>query len=98
MFLVEFTSQGITGIWPKYIAEQFGAGVRSAGLGVTYNLGSIAGGLSPLWASALQKSMGLGWALAVLVFSWTLIEAAFVGLDVPGIVRRKTEASLKISY
>ena len=83
LFLVEFTSLGITGLLPKYIAEQFDPTIRAAGLGFTYNLGSIAGGLSPVWGSALSGLIGLGPAIGVLTAFWTMVCAGMVALDLP---------------
>lgn len=81
--LVELTSLGITGLLPKYIAEHFDPGVRAAGIGTTYNLGSIAGGLSPIWGSALAGQIGFGPAIAVLAGVWTLVSMLVIGFDVP---------------
>jgi SHS family sialic acid transporter-like MFS transporter len=95
MFLVEMTNLGITGLWPKYVTEHFDVDVRSAGLGTTYNLGSIAGGLSPVWGSLLQNVMGLGWAVAVLTIFWTFIVIALIGFDVPKkVVNRKQPSNI----
>ncbi|MBF8189951.1 MFS transporter [Nonomuraea sp. K274] len=83
LFLVEFTSLGITGLLPKYIADHFDPTLRASGLGTTYNLGSIAGGLSPVWGGALAGVIGLGSAIGVLTAFWTLACIAVIGFDLP---------------
>lgn len=83
IFLLEFTNLGVTGLFPKYIAEHFGVDVRAAGLGTTYNLGAIAGGLSPIWGAALASSIGLGPAIGALTFFWTAITMVIVGFRIP---------------
>ena len=88
IFLLQFTNLGITGLLPIYIVEQFGVGVRAAGLGTTYNLGSLAGGLSPIWGAALAGWIGLGPALGALIFFWTLVCASIIGFELPKRVRR----------
>lgn len=93
LFLIEFTSLGITGLLPKYIAEQFDPTIRAAGLGTTYNIGSIAGGLSPVWGAALAGVIGLGPAIGALTGVWTLVFIAFLGFDVP---RRARDRGLAI--
>jgi SHS family sialic acid transporter-like MFS transporter len=83
LFLVEFTSLGITGLLPKYIVEHFDTDVRAAGLGSTYNLGALAGGLSPVWGTALANSIGLGPAIGTLTAFWTLVVVAVLVLQLP---------------
>jgi SHS family sialic acid transporter-like MFS transporter len=83
LFALQFTNLGITGLFPKYIAEHFGVAVRSAGLGATYNLGAIAGGLSPIWGSLLGGSIGLGAAIGALTFFWSLVVIVIVGFRIP---------------
>ncbi|MDQ0217693.1 MFS transporter [Peribacillus cavernae] len=89
MFLVLFTIQGISGLCPKYLADHFDVEVRSAGLGVAYNVGAIAGGLSPVWGSALKEAVGLGNAIMILTIFWSLLVVIFVGLNIPKWVIKK---------
>ena len=94
MFLLLFTNLGITGLWPRYVTRYFDAEVRSAGLGVSYNVGSLAGGISPVLGGALEHTLGLGAAISVLVLVWTIVVVAIVAFDIPGRVtqRRQVEA------
>lgn len=94
VFFLQFTNLGISGLLPLYIVEHFGIEVRAAGLGTTYNLGSIAGGLSPIWGATLASSIGLGPAICALAFFWTIVCASIVGFEIPGRMQRRfaTEA------
>ncbi|MCF8567330.1 MFS transporter [Alicyclobacillus tolerans] len=89
MFFLEFTNLGISGLWPYYITQHFDVDVRSSGLGFTYNLGAIAGGLSPVWGSALKSSIGLGGAIASLTFFWTIILTLIIAFNVAGRVKNR---------
>ncbi len=94
LFALQFTNLGITGLFPKYITENFGVEVRSAGLGVTYNLGAIAGGLSPIWGALLGNSIGLGPAIGVLTLFWTLVTVIIIGFRIPPrIAARRADAA-----
>jgi MFS transporter, SHS family, sialic acid transporter len=88
IFVLQFTNLGISGLLPLYIVEHFGIEVRAAGLGTTYNLGSIAGGLSPIWGASLAGTIGLGPAICALAFFWTVVCASIVGFEIPARVQR----------
>ena len=87
IFVLLFTNLGISGVLPAYLTEHFGVGVRAAGLGITYNLGSLAGGLSPIWGALLAGWIGLGPAICALMFFWTLVAMTLIGFQVPSRVR-----------
>jgi SHS family sialic acid transporter-like MFS transporter len=89
IFMLQFTNLGISGLLPLYIVEHFGVEVRAAALGTTYNLGSLAGGLSPVWGAALAGWIGLGPAICALAFFWTVVCASVVGFELPGRVQRR---------
>lgn len=93
LFALQFTNLGITGLLPQYIIEHFGVEVRAAGLGVTYNLGAIAGGLSPIWGALLGDAVGLGPAIAILTLFWTLVVTVIIGFRIPAIIARRTGIS-----
>lgn len=85
-----FWSQGLAGMHPKYMAEHFAPNVRGVGLGVAYNIGSLGGAIAPILGTALAIQVGLGWALAILMFSWTLVVIVIVGINIPGRILRRT--------
>lgn len=93
IFALQFTNLGISGLLPLYIVEHFGVEVRAAGLGTTYNLGSLAGGLSPIWGAALAGSIGLGPAICALAFFWTVVCASIVGFEIPRRVQRRYDTA-----
>ncbi len=92
VFLLEFTSIGISGLHPKYMSEHFSTEVRGAALGVGYNIGALGGAVAPIVGSALSKLVGLGNALAGLTFFWTLVVVAIVATNLPGRVSRQAAA------
>ncbi|HEY3685120.1 MAG TPA: MFS transporter [Streptosporangiaceae bacterium] len=89
VFALQMTNYGPAGILPKYLADYFVTRVRGAGLGLIYNLGALGGALSPVLGSALAGAIGLGPALGVLTFGWTLVLAALMGFRVPDRVRAR---------
>jgi len=90
MFCLQYTRQGIAGLWPKYLMDFFDVDVRTSGLGITYNLGSIAGGLSPIWGAVLTKSFGLGHAIEYLSLFWSLVIIVILGFKIPQRVAART--------
>jgi SHS family sialic acid transporter-like MFS transporter len=92
IFMLQFTNLGISGLLPLYIVEHFAVEVRAAGLGTTYNLGSLAGGLSPVWGAALAGWIGLGPAICVLAFFWTVVCASVVWFEIPRRMQRRSAA------
>jgi SHS family sialic acid transporter-like MFS transporter len=93
LFALEFTNLGITGLFPKYITDHFGVEVRAAGLGVTYNLGAIAGGLSPILGALLGGAIGLGPAIGVLTLFWTFVTMIIIGFRIPArVAARRVDA------
>lgn len=89
VFLLQMTNYGPAGILPKYLADFFITRVRGTGLGLIYNLGALGGALSPVLGSTLAESIGLGPALAVLTFTWTLLLAGIMGFKVPDRIRAR---------
>ncbi|OYO16250.1 MFS transporter [Enemella evansiae] len=84
LFALQFTSQGISGLLPKFITDHFPTRLRAAGLGLTYNIGALGGALAPVIGATLaQRFGGLGTALMVLAIAFTIVVAVFVGFNVP---------------
>lgn len=96
VFLLQLTNYGPAGILPKYLADYFDVRVRGAGLGLVYNLGALGGAVSPVLGAALGDRFGLGTALAVLTFGWTLVLAALIGFGLPDLVRRRTQPDSQV--
>jgi SHS family sialic acid transporter-like MFS transporter len=94
VFLLEFTSIGISGLHPKYMSEHFSTEVRGAALGVGYNIGALGGAVAPIVGTALASQIGLGNALALLTFFWTLVVIAIVASNLPGRVSRRATAAI----
>jgi SHS family sialic acid transporter-like MFS transporter len=83
LFVLQFTSQGISGLLPKYVGDHFPTRLRAAGLGFTYNVGALGGAISPLIGTYLSTTIGsLGTALLVLSSSFTVIMVILVGFNV----------------
>jgi len=94
LFAMQATSQGISGLLPKYVGDHFPTRLRAAGLGFTYNVGALGGAVAPLAGAAIADDIGsLGTALMVLAGSLTVVVAAVIGLDGPARLGR----ALKIS-
>jgi SHS family sialic acid transporter-like MFS transporter len=81
--------------YPKYTADFFAVDVRASGLGVTYNMGSLAGGLSPVWGGALTKVIGLGPAILYCSLFWSVVILSMLILNVPKRVSERTTGSMK---
>ncbi|GCE46026.1 SHS family sialic acid transporter-like MFS transporter [Thermosporothrix hazakensis] len=90
IFVLLFVSQGIAGLHPKFMSMYFAPEVRGSGVGVAYNLGSLGGAIAPIWGAFFANLMGLGTALAVLMFFWTFVVVALVVFDVPGRLLQRT--------
>jgi SHS family sialic acid transporter-like MFS transporter len=88
LFLLLSTSQGASGILPKYVSGHYPVRIRAAGLGFSYNVGALGGAAAPVLGARLAEPMGLGTAIAVLGLSLTAVVIALVGLDVPARVQR----------
>ncbi|MCF3963812.1 sialate:H+ symport family MFS transporter [Streptomyces fuscigenes] len=83
LFAMQASSQGISGLLPKYIADHFPTRVRAAGLGFSYNVGALGGAVAPLAGASIAGSIGLGKSLGLLAGIMTVVVALIVGLDVP---------------
>ncbi|WP_329458113.1 sialate:H+ symport family MFS transporter [Streptomyces sp. NBC_01497] len=88
LFAMQATSQGISGLLPKYIADHFPTRVRAAGLGFSYNVGALGGAVAPLAGASIAGSIGLGKSLGLLAGIMTVVVALIVGFDVPARIGR----------
>ncbi|MFF7329606.1 sialate:H+ symport family MFS transporter [Streptomyces sp. NPDC008150] len=83
MFLLLATSQGASGILPKYVSEHYPVRLRAAGLGFSYNVGALGGAAAPVLGAKLAEPLSLGTSIAVLGLALTAVVVLLVGFDVP---------------
>jgi SHS family sialic acid transporter-like MFS transporter len=92
LFLLLGTSQGASGILPKYVSGHYPVRLRAAGLGFSYNAGALGGAAAPVLGARLAEPLSLGTAIAVLGLTLTAVVVLLVGLDVPARVQRWADA------
>lgn len=83
LFGLQFTSQGISGLLPKFLSDHFPVNLRASSLGFCYNVGALGGAIAPIAGASIAASIGLGNALVVLTLTFTTLVAILVGFDVP---------------
>jgi MFS transporter, SHS family, sialic acid transporter len=83
LFGLQFTSQGISGLLPKFLSDHFPVHLRASSLGFCYNIGALGGAIAPIAGTSIAASIGLGNALVALTLVFTAIVAVLVGFDVP---------------
>ncbi|MER7678520.1 sialate:H+ symport family MFS transporter [Streptomyces sp. NPDC096934] len=91
LFLLLGTSQGASGILPKYVSEHYPVRLRAAGLGFSYNVGALGGAAAPVLGAKLAGPLSLGTSIAVLGFALTAVVVLLVGFDVPGRIQRAAD-------
>ncbi|MCV7419513.1 MFS transporter [Mycobacterium yunnanensis] len=84
LFGLQFFSQGISGLLPKFVSDHLPVNVRASGLGFCYNVGALGGAIAPIMGASVAASLGLGTALTVLTLGFTVLIAILVGFDVAG--------------
>jgi len=84
LFGLQFFSQGISGLLPKFVSDHLPVNVRASGLGFCYNVGALGGAIAPIMGASVAASLGLGTALTVLTIGFTVLIAILVGFDVAG--------------
>jgi SHS family sialic acid transporter-like MFS transporter len=83
LFGLQFTSQGISGLLPKFLADHYPINLRASGLGFCYNVGALGGAIAPLAGASIASSLGLGNSLMVLTLGFTALIAVLIGFDIP---------------
>lgn len=83
LFGLQFTSQGISGLLPKFLSDHFPINLRASSLGFCYNIGALGGAIAPIAGASIASSIGLGNALMVLTLGFTALVAVLVGFDIP---------------
>ncbi len=92
LFALLATSQGASGILPKYVSGHYPLRIRAAALGFSYNVGALGGAAAPVLGAKLAGSMSLGTSIAVLGLALTAVVVLLVGLDVPARIQRYADA------
>ena len=90
LFCLQATSQGISGILPKFIAGHYPVRIRASALGFAYNAGALGGAAAPVLGARLAEPLGLGTSIAVLSVTLTAVVIVLVGFDIPARVQRRT--------
>jgi SHS family sialic acid transporter-like MFS transporter len=83
LFGLQFFSQGISGLLPKFVSDHLPINVRASGLGFCYNVGALGGAIAPIMGASVASALGLGTALTVLTLVFTVLIAILIGFDVP---------------
>ncbi len=98
LFAMQFTSQGISGLLPKYIGDHFPTRLRAAGLGFSYNVGALGGAIAPIAGTAVAAGIGsLGAALMSIAAVLTVVVALIIGFDVPARIGRALRVDAEIA-